>query len=60
VPDDGRRARIMAAVTEHDTATGVGALVAADIARNAVLYQPYASEAQVCRSCWRRSARTGS
>jgi len=27
VPDDGWRPRIMAAVTEHDTAAGVGELV---------------------------------
>ena len=36
------------------------ALVAADIARDAVLYQPYAAGGRVWRNCWTRSARTGS
>ena len=36
------------------------ALVAADIARDAVLYQPYARGDLVWRSCWRWPARTGS
>ena len=36
------------------------ALVAADIARDAVLYQPYAAGARAWRGCWMRPARTGS
>ena len=78
--DDGRRARIIAAVTEHDTAAGVGELVQR-LCRFAVeemalsgcaLVLMWGAESasvlasstdqggRVCRSCWRRSARTGS
>ena len=35
------------------------ALVAAEIARDAVLYQQYAQGVQAWRSCWRRPAQTG-